>query len=138
MTRVLSQYLYKAAKAAYCKGTKTLPILNHYNLYTRDGYLHIEAVDTSGETWTLAAEQTPARVENEIDTCIPMRPFRDWLSVTAKYKSVLEMTLDERTQIVTIRETPAADNGEPLAPSRAQFKCLDAREFPAHLPQRAQ
>lgn len=144
MTTTLSQNLYKAARKAYapasraCQARKTLPILSHYHLYTRDGYMHLDAVDTSGDVWELLAGKSPARVETEIDTCVPMRPFRDWLGVTAKYKTALTFSLDARTQNLTITEKQTAGSADVIAPSRVTFKCIDPQEFPAALPYKVQ
>ena len=73
MTRTLSENLYKAAKTAYIletrmsKKAKSLPVLHYYRLYTQEGQIHIQAVDSSGETWELVTSETPARGDNEFD-----------------------------------------------------------------------
>lgn len=82
------------------------------------------------EAWKFHKSEAPARIENEFETCIPAKALRDWLAVAAKAKTVLELTFDARTQIVTLSEL-YAEGGEPLeCRSRAQFKCIDAQEYP--------
>lgn len=67
-------------------------------------------------------------------TCVPAKPFTDWLYVTQEkpnkqaigrgQSDQIELTLIAETQILQIK----AGN------TRAEFKCLDAREFPPSTP----
>lgn len=133
MTRTLATNLYQAAKLTYIpaskmnKEAKQLPIMHHARLRVKNGVVEITTIDTTGETWELVTETAPARTDEEFETLVPMRPLRDWLGVTAKYKSVLVLSLDTRTQTLTVKEESE------LAPSRTEFKCIDALEFPSHL-----
>lgn len=73
----------------------------------------------------------PARwTEETWETCVPMKPFKNWLrvSVTKVDKHAIgrgvsdqiELTLDAPSQILKIQ----AGN------TRAEFKCINAQEFP--------
>ena len=134
MTRTLSPNLYKAVKAAYFTGSelkdvKTLPVLHHYHLRTHEGRLEITGTNLA----EARQEYAPARVEQEFDFCVPMRPFKDWLSVTAKYKTILELSYDPASRILTVTEcAPAHEKAVCL--SRTQFRCMSADEFPTAAP----
>lgn len=126
MTRTLSTNLYKASKTAFpskmSKQAKTLPVLHHVRIFTKDGSVFMQCIDTSGENWELIEESAPARVDQEFDTLVPMRPLRDWLAVTAKYKGVLELQCTKDTLTIT-------ENTDGVK-TRVRFNCLSSAEFP--------
>jgi len=134
----LSVNLHQAVKDTYTpaakmsKQAKTLPVLHYARIFTHDGRIVIQTVDTSGDKWELNARPADARIEQEFDVCVPMKAFKDWLSVTAKYKSVLDLSLDGMTLIVTEKY---GEKGAKLpCASRARFNCLSSAEFPSNLP----
>lgn len=119
MTAALSENIHKAMKAAKVpatKASKTLPILSHARIFTHDGHIVVQAVDTSGDTWELQAAAAPARVDVEFDTCVPIKP--------------VEFTFDPKNQVLTVKERAEVS-------SRAKFKCIDSQEFPVNLPVKA-
>lgn len=129
MITVLASTVYKAASTARkcaVKGNKNLPIMDTLYLWTENGQMMITPF-----TWEERREKTqavPARVDQEFSTCVPSRPFVDWLRASQltreeKRKGMTEQvsfTFCQTTQVLTIK----AGN------TRAQFKCIDAQEFP--------
>ncbi len=117
-----------AARRAADKPLKTLPVTSHLLLMVHDDHLIITPF-----RWTERAEHAQAvnaRVESvEFKTCVPAKPFVDWLRVTqltTKEKSratsdQIYFDLDPKTQSLTIK----------AGSTRATFKCLDAGEWPA-------
>ena len=63
-------------------------------------------------------EYIPVRTMIPFSTCVPMRPFRDWLKVTGKGQAELEF--DPFIQVLKVK----------VGNARAEFKCIDAMEFP--------
>lgn len=137
MITTLSTNTYKAVKAVYFPTSKfpqpfrEFPVFSHLKLSQKDGRMTVTALvwDNEKATFDTVTENIPARIENEFETLIPARPFRDWLHATLPTKhekavnasQQLNFTFDPSTQTVTIK----AGN------TRAQFKCIDAQEFPA-------
>jgi len=105
--------------------------LSHVKLSQKDGRMVVTSVTWNEKTekFDSASETIPARVEHEFETCIPARPFRDWLYATMPTKEEKARNVSEQitfdfdacTQTVTIK----AGN------TKAQFKCVPASEFPA-------
>ena len=136
MTTTLSTTTYKAVKQAIKQADKaeskraSLPIMETLLLRTHDGHLLVtpfcwgDKIERAKRT-----QPVPARVEHEFETCIPARPFRDWLYATMPTKEEKARNVSEQitfdfdacTQTVTIK----AGN------TKAQFKCVPASEFPA-------
>lgn len=116
--QVLTENMLKGAKIVKQKKRHPLPVLNHVHLYTDEGRLGMAT--SNGDKVTV--HMVPARVDAEFETCAPLGPLTDWLRVTAEYDALLILTFDPRVQILTIQ----AGN------TRAEFKCIDAAEFPAH------
>ncbi len=139
MITVLVSELYKAASTArkVAKPIKTLPVTNTLRVKIHDHHMLITPfVFGTQHERALLTEAIQARVEGEEwETCIPSKPFIDWLRASLPTKEEkkggdqyhkyeveqLNFTFDPSTQTVTIK----AGN------TRAQFKCIDAQEFPA-------
>lgn len=136
MTTTLSTTTYKAVKEAIKQADKaeskraTLPIMETLLLRTHDGHLLVTPFCWGDQIERAKRTQPiPARVEQEFMTCIPARPFRDWLHATLptkeekarKVSEQINFTFDAMTQTITIK----------AGSTRAQFKCIDAQEFPA-------
>lgn len=132
MTTVLATNAFKAAYKVRKAATpvKTLPVSSYILVTVHDH--HLVFTPFRWEERTKHAEAIPARVEGEEwATCVPARPFVDWLRVTQEKQpkhgigrgscDQIELKLDKQCQILHIK----AGN------THAQFKCLDAREFPA-------
>lgn len=140
MTTVLATNLYKAARKVKPVGRAAYPILACIRLSHHEGRLQLT-------TWHPDAPQieyVSARTDSDLfETCVPARAFTDWLYVTqvkqiktpkngkisdAQYHAwqsdKIELTFDPKLQILKIR----AGN------TRAEFKCIDALEFPASNP----
>ena len=141
MTTVLCTNAYKAAKEVKITKPGKFPVLNCALLTTEPGYLIITTAELTDDGIKAKSARIPARVTDEISTCVPMynktecypmgarskkhtittHPFIDWLAVTASPKDdQIDLTLDATTQILKIR----AGN------TRTEFKCIDAQEFP--------
>lgn len=129
MIVVLASKTYKAATAARKASTpvKTLPVTNTLKIKVHDG--HMLFIPFAWEKRAELTKAVPARVEDtEWETCIPAKPFVDWLRASQltpqeKKQGVSEQvvfTYDPAVEIVTIK----AGN------TRAQFKCISAQEFP--------
>jgi len=137
MIQILAENLYKAVKAVKITEVSHLPVLNHARLKIDEstGYLTVTTTDLERPQ----TEKVSCRWDAPFETCVPMvhkcetnpngcgetttrkfYPFLDWLKVMAEYKEVLTMTLDEKTQITTVK----AGN------TRATFKCMDAGDYP--------
>jgi DNA polymerase III sliding clamp (beta) subunit (PCNA family) len=124
MTTVLPKNASKAAQAVYktVHRKDTLPILTHIHLYTDNGWLIAESTNLE----TASRENIPARVENDIDICIPARTWKDWLAVVAKnYQCVIGLRYDPSVMILTAELV--ADGIK----SRTTFKGMDSMEFPS-------
>lgn len=129
MITVLVSNAYKAASTArkYADKSKdNLPIMDTLYLWVDNGRMMITPF-----AWDERKEKTqtiPARVDQGFSTCVPSRPFVDWLRASQltreeKRKGMTEQvsfTFCQTTQVLTIK----AGN------TRAQFKCIDAQEFP--------
>ena len=124
MTTVLCTNAYKAASKARKSADKvnSLPITSTMLIRVHDHHLLFTPF-----AWEERAEKTeaiPARVDgDEWATCVPAKPFTDWLRVTQVKKweeDQINLELDPQTQILKIR----AGN------TRAEFKYIDAQEFP--------
>ena len=131
MTVVLSSTALKAArtvKPVVPKELKTLHILQCIHLYHHEGRL---AMVTMADLKEPMVEYISARYDGETwETCVPAKPFTDWLRASQltkeeKVKGMseqIELTLDSALQILYIKQGNC----------RAQFKCIDAQEYPAH------
>lgn len=129
MIRTLAVNLHKAARAVYLpagKRGRTIPILAAVRLRFVNGEIELSSYDLDkGATIT---ETAPAVWDGETwETCIPMKPLRDWLAVVAKYKEVLTLQFDPSVQVIQFTTDPRVTGTR----SKTEFKCLDAREFPA-------
>jgi DNA polymerase III sliding clamp (beta) subunit (PCNA family) len=125
MITVLATNAYKAAYKVRKAATpaKTLPVSYCMLVQVHDN--HLVLTPFRFDERVEHAEAVQARVmDDEWATCVPAKPFTDWLYVTQnKGKTTpdqIELSLDETTQTLHIR----AGN------TRAEFKCIDAREFP--------
>lgn len=121
MNNVYANELYKAARAVKYKGmTKqtTIPVLSHARLDVRDGRAQLVTVNLDDFEHPLHAEAR-ARTMEPFQTCVPLKPFKDWLYATG------DDLLDIQYQ------APIATLFVKAGNTRAQFKCLDAQEFPA-------
>ena len=125
MIAVLATNAYKAASKVrkVAEVYKSLPVASCFLLDVRDG--KVTLFPFRFEERAEHAETIPAIVDGEEwATCIPAKPFTDWLRVTQNPKKGqpdrIELTFDPQVQIVRIR----AGN------TRAEFKCIDAQEFP--------
>ena len=124
--RILPANLYQAVKVAYtAKATDTkakyLPVLNHCRIYRHDGLLKVEATNLE----KAARKHVPALFVKgeEVNICVPLKPFRDWLNVVQKnYNAALIMTFDYQAMTLT-----AEIEGER---SRTVFNCMHAQEWP--------
>jgi hypothetical protein len=147
MTTVLATNAYKAAKEVKITKPSPLPVLNHALLTTEAGWLVITTAEMTDDGIKAKRAKIAARVTDEFSTCVPMyhkviwdefergrgqvkhtittHPFLDWLAVTHNPRKdapdQIDLTLDEKTQTLKIK----AGN------TRAEFKCIDAQEFPA-------
>lgn len=121
MNRILTTTLLQAVKEVYTRyNSKTLPVLNYVLIQEQEGRLMLASTDLT----TFNTAHASAIIEDAFTTCVPMKPLRDWLAVTAKYTEIIELSFEARTQTLRIK----ADN------TRAEFKCIDAQEFPAIRP----
>jgi hypothetical protein len=139
MTTVLCTNAYKAAQKVYTpasklpKNLKILPVLHTMKLHHHEGRMALTQMvyDPEKDKLSPLTEYFPARIDGDLwETCVPARPFKDWLSVTQTkpnkhaigrgVSDQIDLTLDEKTQTLKIK----AGN------TRAEFKCIDAREFP--------
>ena len=125
MITTLADNVYKASKEMKAARKTHLPILACIHIDFIEGRLRLATTDLEkfyvaysgckweGETW---------------ETCVPARPFIDWLRVTranngkrAPFRDDrIMLDLDQPSQILTVR----AGN------TTARFKCIDGREFP--------
>lgn len=142
MNKVLAVNLYNALKQVKRTKMHTLPVLNHALLQFREGELVITSTDLND---TLRAKCS-CILNEEWETCVNMitwwedknwdrinkrwkkeshkyYPFLDFAKIHAEYNDVLEFTFNYTIQTMTIKV-----QGER---SIAEFKCLDAQEFPS-------
>lgn len=120
--RVLAVNAYKAVKAVYRplgKVSKSLPILAHILICEHEGRL---AMSTHDLNEPLTEYVSCMWKGNTWSTCIPMRPFKDYLSIMAHYKDLLTLVFDEQALTVTV----TCDSDK----SRSVFKCMSAADFP--------
>ena len=124
MTTVLCTNAYKAAYKANKARTKnnSLPIASTMLIRHHDHHMLFTPF-----AWKEHAELTeaiPARIDgDEWSTCVPAKPFIDWLRVTQLGRGEndqIELTFRDEIQMLYIKAGNA----------RAEFKCLDAMEFP--------
>jgi len=136
MITILCTNAFKGARAVYSpasrlpKHLKTLPVLSHMKLYTHEGRVALTQMvwDEKKQELIPHTEHISARIDTAFETCVPAKPFMDWLRATLPDKhdkavhasEQIELTLDTMTQRLKIK----AGN------TRAEFKCLDALEFP--------
>ena len=122
MLTLLSTNAAKPLTAAYKTSGKmksSLPILNHIRIYTDNGCLMAESTDLE----TASREKIAARVDADIDICVPARAFKDWMQVIAKnYKTVVKMWVNYGVLYAEI----TADGCR----SKTSFVCLDSKDFP--------
>lgn len=121
MTTLLPKNAAKACNAAYKTTFRkdTLQVLTHFHLYTQDGWLIVESCNLE----TASRENIAARVENEINLCVPARAFKDWMQVMAKnYSYTVKFWVDGLTL-----KAEYVDNG---VRSRTQFNCMTSNDFP--------
>lgn len=123
MTTVLCANLYQAARKVYkrpVKELKSLPVLDCIHIQHTEGRLALTTRADLGEPLT---EYVPARIDYEFETCVPMRPFKDWLYTTgAKSLDQIHLDFDPLCEILTMTTGRA----------KAEFKCINAQEFPCH------
>ena len=125
MTRILAENAAKAARTVYVTGKKQFPVLDCIKIAFCDGYLTMTSFDWKKQE--PKTEKVSAIYEGETwSTCVPMRAFKDWLSVVAKSKEVLSLEFDPMCQYLTITTDPRATGTR----SKTTFKCIDAQEFP--------
>jgi len=126
-TRTLSKNLYKAMRAVkntLPRDLKKLPILNCARFSYHEGRIALTSMTYEKDTLTPVTEYASCIWEGDTwETYVPMKPFTDWLRVTASYGEVLELSYDPQREVLQIK----ADN------TRAEFRCINAQEFPAHL-----
>lgn len=137
MITVLATNAYKAARKVYTPASKlpkpfnAFPVLACLKFGTHEGRATITGISWDDKTESLHGETEviAARIEAEFETCIPARAFVDWLRVTQEkptrkdphaLSDQITLSLDPATQRLTIRAGSA----------RAEFKCIDYREFP--------
>lgn len=130
MITVLASNAYKAAYKVRKAATpvKTLPVSSHILIRTHEG--RVQFIPFRFEERAEHAEAVPARIEGEeFATCVPARPFVDWLRATQEkptrkdphaYNDQIRLTFNPQIQILTILTHT----------TRAEFKCIDALEFP--------
>ena len=147
MTTVLATNAYKAACEVKLTKLAPLPVLNYARLHTVDGWLVITTAELTDEGIKAKSARIPARIDDEIDTCVPMykrteweeyesgrgkvkhtlttHPFIDWLAVTqVKGKNApdqIALTFDPTREVLHIQAGNA----------RAEFKCMSASKFPS-------
>ena len=128
MTTVLCTNLYKSLSKVKPKvKNKWLPITSTAHLYIKNGALCVTTFGLDGDGWKAQNATIPARYEKDIDTCVPFKPFIDWLRVTQDPKNKennydqIHLDFDPRCQILKVK----AGN------TRTEFKCIDAQEFPS-------
>lgn len=136
MNKILAVNLYKSLKEVKRTKMSTLPILNHIKMQFTNG----ELVITSTDLETSSQAKCPAIMNEEWETCVNMivkcdtsntivahwhkfYPFLDFVKLHAEYEDVLEFTFNPDIQMMYIKI-----QGER---SQAEFKCMDAMEFPA-------
>ena len=114
--------LYKTVKAAYITPKKTaLPVLSYIRLEAVNE--QVTAVMTN--LTDVKAGKTRARTnDGELDAiCLPARALRDWLKIASDNGDMLMITVDNPRMTAIITDF----NG-----TKAQFKGIDAREFPVY------
>ena len=121
MTRLLPQNATKQLNAAYKTVYRkdTMPVLQHFHLYTEDGWLMVESTNLE----TASREKIACIVENEFNLCVPARAFKDWMAVLAKsYKVPVKIYTNGLNLYTEVN-----DNG---TRSRTTFHCMTAFDFP--------
>jgi len=117
--RTYSKPLYDAAKKAYMANGKTsLPVLDCFYLHPAGESrvaLATTNLDESKLEYAECAWNGPM-----FGTCVPMKPFRDWLAIAAADNDPLEFTYYPHGAFLCIQ----AGN------TRAEFKCIPADEWP--------
>lgn len=127
MIVILSTTAYNAARKVKQarKQTYGLPVLDCIHLYHHEGRFGMTTTNLDkplteyipclwhGETW---------------ETCVPARPFIDWLKATQPNKEDKAYHRSERMELdfCPITQTLKITAGN----TRAEFKCIDAQEFP--------
>lgn len=128
MITVLATNAYKAAKKIKPRKDKYTPILNTILLSESEGRLSLTALDDAREPVT---EYIPARIEQGFSTCIPAHAFIDWLRVTQIKPSQRAMGRGDSDQIIMTLDAMRQTLKITAGPTRAEFKCIDAQEWPA-------
>jgi DNA polymerase III sliding clamp (beta) subunit (PCNA family) len=137
MITTLATNTYKAVRAVYVpasklpKNFKALPVFSHLRLSQSEGRMMVTALtwDEEAERLDTVSEFIPARVEAEFTTCIPARPFKDWLYATLPNKEEKARKLPEQLKFCydPFFESVTIYAGT----SRAEFLCIPADEFPS-------
>lgn len=111
----------KTGARAWRKVSKYLPVLSHVLIRYDPGTGRI-LVATHDLTDPLVEYAHPLHNRDVVPfaTCVPTRPFTDWLRIAASYNDTLELDHDAAREILRIYS----------GPSRTAFKCINAREFP--------
>ncbi len=134
MITVLGTNAYNAARKVKQPKHKTLPVLNTIHLYESNGRLAMTVLDmnTIDSVWEAITEYVPARVNEPFDTCVPAKPFIDWLKVTAVKipKNAIGRGLSDQIELTFIPERLTLQIK--AGTSKAEFKCIDSREYPHH------
>lgn len=135
MNKVLAVNLYKALKKVKKTKMSTLPILNHAKMEFSKGELTVTTTDLENPV----QEKVSCILNEEWVTCVNMitrcdtsntykshwqkfYPFLDFVKLHAEYNDVLEFTFNPGIQMMYVKI-----QGER---SQAEFKCMDAQEFP--------
>lgn len=125
MNRVLAENLYAALKQVKRTSIHSLPVLNYIRLRFFYGELHLTTTDLEN----FLTAKCACQLNEEWATCVPMvhrvtrrtfYPFIDYIKVMMGCADVLDLSFDPSIQILTVS----------AGTSRAEFKCLDAQEFP--------
>lgn len=125
MITVLADNAYKAAKDLKAAKKTRLPILACIHLDFFEGRLRLATTDLEKFYVSYAGGKWEGE---DWETCVPAKPFIDWLRVTRANNGKrppfrddrIHLDLDEPTQILTVK----AGN------TTARFKCIDGSEFP--------
>lgn len=126
MITTLVRNLSEAARAVQIKNTKkSFPLLAHTLITVHEGRMILACTDLHDPKVC----PVNARIEEPFAACVPSKPFRDWLRVTAENTpkgkreawTQIRLTYDAANQILTA----ICDN------ARLTLRCLPADEFPS-------
>jgi len=140
MITVLLSTIHKAIKKVYSplsklpKNFRIMPVLSHVLIEGSEGRVKVtQAVyNPKAEALQAVSESIPARIDSEFAVCVPAKVLNDWIRVSQLTKEEkasgtseqITLSLDPATQILKII----------CGPTRAQFKGIDAQEFPTLQP----